>query len=744
MQRLTTKLLGLIAAAVALLFFGAAPTLAQITVSLPSTAGAAGASGNIAVTVEDDLSGEGVLAYDFTVTFDPAVVEITGYDATGTISEGMTINSTTTANSIRVVAASATPLEGSGTLINLEADFIAQGTSDLDFASFMFNEGDPAAVTVSGDALVPEVALILPDTTVGGGGAVQIPVRTQDLTGEGVLAFDFTVEFDPTVVTLTGVDVSGTISESMTVNSTTTANSIRVVGASASELSGSGVLIYLTGTVSDNEGSTSLDFTNVLLNEGDPEAGGRDGSLTVTGNLAPTFTAELSDTTIAEGQMLTFDYDAEDPEGADVTYSIVQGPEGATIDADTGVLTWTPSFTDAGDVTIVVGANDGSATGTSTATVTVTDVIANFAANLSSLNEVPAVLSSGYGNVAVSLDGNEVVVTGSFSNLISDVATNIRGGAHIHVAPAGQNGPIVIELSPTIAEDGRGGTFNEADNTFDLSTLTFPEGHDANSVRQAITNGNAYVNVHTEAYGSGEIRGQLLPVANDPPNASEIVDPVDGETYTIEGGSGDILFAVQASEASDPNGDEVNYILQASSEPTFPINLTASGDFDGPPGGVVTVGDAAEIFDEAAGAEPGSPPIGATDELHLRVITTDGSEFTAGPVTTVTLRRGVVLSGENPTEIPGEFVLRGNYPNPFNPSTTVRFDLPASASVSIDVFDMLGRRVMSVPAEMMSAGSDRSMDIDASHLTSGTYVYRIIAESTSDTMIKSGKMTLIK
>src|SRR5690606_22974647 len=111
-----------------------------------------------------------------------------------------------------------------------------------------------------------------------------------------------------------------------------------------------------------------------------------------------------------------------------------------------------------------------------------------------------------------------------FSNLISDVATNIRGGAHIHVAPAGQNGPIVIELSPTIGEDGRGGTFTAENNTFDLSTLEFPEGHDANSVRDAIVNGNAYVNVHTEAYGSGEIRGQLLPVANDPPNASEIVD----------------------------------------------------------------------------------------------------------------------------------------------------------------------------------------------------------------------------
>ncbi len=735
MQRLTSKFLGLIAVAAALLILGAAPTLAQITVSLPNATGATGTSGTIAVTVEDDLTGEGVLSYDFTVTFDENVVDITDIDADGTISDGITLNSTTTANSIRVVGASGSALEGSGTLINLVVDFLAEGTGNLAFTEFTFNEGDPVAVTEDGTTTVPAIAFTLPDTTVGGGGEISIPVTTQDLTGAGVLSYDFTVEFDPTVVTITDVDADGTISEDMTINSTTTANSIRVVAASGSALSGSGVVLNLTGTASGDEGETDLTFTSFTLNEGDPLGGGIDGSLTVTGNLAPVFTASLPDTTIAEGEMLMFDFDADDPEGSDVTFSITAGPGGATIDADTGVLTWTPTFDDAGEVTITVAASDGSTTATTSATVTVTDVTADFIANLSGLNEVPALLSSGYGTVNLTLDGDVLIVSGSFANLIADYAAS-----HIHLAPAGTNGGVLIGLDPTVASDSRSGTYDEANNTFVLADKV----DDPEAFRSALFDGDLYVNVHSTAHGAGEIRGQIRDVGNRAPNASEITEPGDGSSFTIEGDPTDVLVAIQASEASDPDGDEVNYILQASTETNFPLSLTANGDFDGPPGGVVTVDQAARIFDEASGAEPGSIPVGSSDELHLRVITTDGSRFTAGPTATVTFTRGLVTSNEDPSELPGEFALRGNYPNPFNPSTTVRFDLPTSAIVSVEVYDMLGRRVMDVPSKSIAAGADRSIDVDASTLTSGTYVYRVIAESTSDTMIKSGKMTLIK
>lgn len=95
-------------------------------------------------------------------------------------------------------------------------------------------------------------------------------------------------------------------------------------------------------------------------------------------------------------------------------------------------------------------------------------------------------------------------------------------------------------------------------------------------------------------------------------------------------------------------------------------------------------------------------------------------------------------------ELPEAFALLGNYPNPFNPSTNIQFDLPASSEVSIEVYDMLGRRVMVVPAQTIQAGAKRSLQINASALASGSYFYRVIAKAESSVMVDSGRMLLVK
>ncbi len=96
------------------------------------------------------------------------------------------------------------------------------------------------------------------------------------------------------------------------------------------------------------------------------------------------------------------------------------------------------------------------------------------------------------------------------------------------------------------------------------------------------------------------------------------------------------------------------------------------------------------------------------------------------------------------SDLPTEFTLKGNYPNPFNPSTTINFDLPATAEVSIEVIDMLGRRVMTVPVQSIAAGASRSVMLDASNLSSGTYLYRVTAKMANATKIQTGRMTLVK
>lgn len=108
----------------------------------------------------------------------------------------------------------------------------------------------------------------------------------------------------------------------------------------------------------------------------------------------------------------------------------------------------------------------------------------------------------------------------------------------------------------------------------------------------------------------------------------------------------------------------------------------------------------------------------------------------------VTVLTGVATEGTD--ALPTEFALLGNYPNPFNPTTSIQFDLPETAEVSLVVVDMLGRNVMTIPAQTMQAGAKRSIQVNASNLASGMYLYRLIATSANDTHVMTGRMMLVK
>ena len=103
-------------------------------------------------------------------------------------------------------------------------------------------------------------------------------------------------------------------------------------------------------------------------------------------------------------------------------------------------------------------------------------------------------------------------------------------------------------------------------------------------------------------------------------------------------------------------------------------------------------------------------------------------------------------SGATSREVEEEesMTVLGNYPNPFNPTTNIRFDLPNQAEVSVEIFDMLGRNVMTIPAREMAAGNAQSIRVDGSTLASGTYLYRISARMDGAVQIQTGRMLLLK
>jgi photosystem II stability/assembly factor-like uncharacterized protein len=89
--------------------------------------------------------------------------------------------------------------------------------------------------------------------------------------------------------------------------------------------------------------------------------------------------------------------------------------------------------------------------------------------------------------------------------------------------------------------------------------------------------------------------------------------------------------------------------------------------------------------------------------------------------------------------IPSEFKLEQNFPNPFNPATTIRFSLPKSGFVTLKIYDALGKEVETLVSENMSAGI-QEVSYDASRLNSGVYFYRIYTNGFTDTK----KMVLVK
>lgn len=97
--------------------------------------------------------------------------------------------------------------------------------------------------------------------------------------------------------------------------------------------------------------------------------------------------------------------------------------------------------------------------------------------------------------------------------------------------------------------------------------------------------------------------------------------------------------------------------------------------------------------------------------------------------------------GDSLRTIPTEFVLHQNYPNPFNPTTTISFSIPTATAVSVDVYDVLGKKVATVHEGRLSAG-EYAFTFDGSKLSSGVYVCTLTGSEIGQTFIK--KMVLLK
>jgi len=117
--------------------------------------------------------------------------------------------------------------------------------------------------------------------------------------------------------------------------------------------------------------------------------------------------------------------------------------------------------------------------------------------------------------------------------------------------------------------------------------------------------------------------------------------------------------------------------------------------------------------------------------------------FTTQPLETP--EEGIVTDIEDPISdgdgtTPRKFELKQNFPNPFNPTTQIEYNLAQSVNVNLEIYDVLGRKVATLINNQRQAAGTHSINFDASKLSSGIYIMLLEAGDFTSTR----KMTLIK
>ena len=698
-----------------LLVFSVPAVLAQtVVIDFGPISGAVGETVQVPVTLSGVESTAGFNSFSFSVTTvgTNLVYNQAGNSTVGTLGASTGWNVVSNSGKVAGFASSSNAITSSGVLINLSVTIQAEGEGSIELTSFTLkkNNSQGVAEDVPFTPLVPTASLSVSNApeavndsyNVDEGGLLVVTVA------EGVLANDTDADGDPLTVSIATNPTRGSVT-----------------------LAADGSFTYL-----HNGAEAPSDTFSYTVSDG---ADTDIGVVTITVapvNDAPVFTTFMTSQAVEQGDTVVGDFTATDGENDLLEYSIVSGPAGAQIDANTGDFVWTATST--GSFPVQVAVSDGTVSVDAPAFTITVQAVEGYEGSLSGLH-VPAVLNvAGTGSVTASFipESNSFTIEGAFQGLES-----LHALSDVSVGAPGVAGETAFALTTSLengSSSATSGTFDAAGNTFDLDTQ-LPSGITPAAFIDALRAGNVFVNVRTTGNLSGELRTQLLPEGNSAPSTVDVSVPI---TALIEGDPGAALFeASWSSVPTDTDGDEARLYLQVAADAGFgevlnawDVSVTVSSAVQ------FTVANAAELVDQIIGA----PQPGGTANAHFRLVSSDGAALAAGQTATVTLVRGLVTDTETEGTLPDQFLVRGNYPNPFNPSTSIEFDLPETADVEIRVLDLLGRTMMTVPSQSVDAGRNQRVRVDAEELASGIYIYQVIAVGASRTHMATGTMTLIK
>ena len=236
-----------------------------------------------------------------------------------------------------------------------------------------------------------------------------------------------------------------------------------------------------------------------------------------------------------------------------------------------------------------------------------------------------------------------------------------------------------------------------------------------------------------------------LPLPNDTTRFNVNVTPTQDPPQAFEWASAAVdsinitqlntldSYTLEWTESADVDQDTIDYIIYAN------IGQYPAEEIDD------TTGLSYPILYQDIAEEAFRDVPGNNVTIRFSVWAHDGTDSLkiGGEDRVLYVNRYEYLDVEDST-IPSDFALHGNYPNPFNPTTQIRFDLPNKNDVNINIYNMLGQRVKVFSMPNTPAGTHtitwNATNQSGQPLSAGVYLYQMISED----FVQTRKMILLK